>query len=161
MKSHGHVVRALSAVRHTGNYHPAAQPAGERRRGEQEEDHQGLAQARKDDEVGFNTDSRFVNLDDNENDIALDGDARPGDRVLYHFEHVVFGGIINSNGKKIDWDDGDNWTIVKRPKSMQLTKKPLTAMKHDQWAIVRRASSADEPGERASKRPRREPAAAI
>ena len=107
-------------------------------------------------------DGRYrANLDDNENDIALDGDARPGDRVLYHFEHLVFGGIINSNGKKIDWDDGDNWTIVKRPKSMQLTKKPLTAMKYGQWAIVRRASSADEPRERASKRPRRAPAAAI
>ena len=121
----------------------------------------GATSKKKTDEVGFNTDSRFVDLDDNENDIALDGDARPGDRVLYHFEHVVFGGIINSNGKKIDWDDGDNWTKVKRPKSMQLTKKPLTAMKYGQWAIVRRASSADEPGERASKRSRRAPAAAI
>jgi hypothetical protein len=44
--------------------------------------------------VRHERDSRFRDVEDDERDEALAGDARPGDRILFHFRYVMYGGAV-------------------------------------------------------------------
>ena len=93
-------------------------------------------------------DERFLDVNDDEQAPALPGEARPGDRVLFHFRYCVYGGAVigpallpqdRKRGlQRIHWDDGDQKTLVALTRDRQCKNGALASVRQGQWVLARR-----------------------